>query len=101
MVRSEFLDFLDDYRLSGKRTPSRAALSHFFGNAANAYHLVLRNSTTREKYVSLVESMPSLARVMRIASTKHPRPLYDIIRHESTSRLDKDELSWERWLAEV
>lgn len=101
MLRSEMLDFLDDYRESGKRTDTRAAFQYFFGNAANMYHMVLRNVMTREKYSQFLESLPSLARIMRIASTKQPRSLYEKIRHESVSRVEAKDFSWQAWLAEA
>lgn len=101
MLRSEMLDYLDDYRASGKRTETRAAFDHFIGNAANTYHMVLRNSKTREKYSPVLESLPSLARIMRIVSTKQPKVLYDKIRTESVARVANTDLSWQAWLAEV
>lgn len=101
MLRSEMLDYLDDYRMHGKRTPVRVSFDHFIGNAANTFHMVLRNEKTREKYSPVLESLPSLARVMRIASTKQPKPVYDKIKHESLSRIEREELSWQAWLAEV
>lgn len=101
MLRSEMLDFMDDYRSTGKRTETRAAFDHFLGNAANTYHMVLRNSMTREKYSPVLESLPSLARIMRIVSTKQPKPLYDKIKEESVKRVANTELSWQAWLAEV
>lgn len=101
MLRSEMLDFMDDYRASGKRSESRAAFDHFIGNAANTYHMVLRNSMTREKYSPVLESLPSLARIMRIVSTKQPKVLYDKIRHESVSRVENKDFSWQTWLAEA
>ncbi|MFZ3232039.1 MAG: hypothetical protein WA194_00600 [Patescibacteria group bacterium] len=101
MLRSEMLDYLDDYRATGKRTEARAAFDHFIGNAANTYHMVLRNSMTREKYSPVLESLPSLARIMRIVNTKQPKSLYDKIREESVSRVKNTNLSWQAWLAEV
>ena len=101
MLRSEMLDFMDDYRATGKRSETRAAFDHFLGNAANTYHMVLRNSMTREKYSPVLESLSSLARIMRIASTKQPKILYDKIRQESVSRVANQDFSWQAWLAEV
>lgn len=101
MLRSEMLDYIDDFRANGKRTESRAAFDHFFGNAASTYHMVLRNSMTREKYSPVLESLPSLARIMRIVNTKQPKILYDKIRDESVSRVKNTNLSWQAWLAEV
>lgn len=101
MLRSEMLDYLDDYRATGKRTETRAAFDHFLGNAANTYHMVLRNSMTREKYSPVLESLPPLARIMRIVNTKQPKILYDKIRDESVSRVKNTNLSWQAWLAEV
>lgn len=101
MLRSEMLDYLDDYRATGKRTETRAAFDHFIGNAANTYHMVLRNSMTRDKYSPVLESLPSLTRIMRIVNTKQPKSLYDKIREESVSRVKNTNLSWQAWLAEV
>lgn len=101
MLRSEMLDYLDDYRASGKRSETRVAFDHFIGNAANAYHMILRNSVTRDKYSPVLESLPSLVRIMRIVSTKQPKALYDKIRSESVSRVKNTNLSWQAWLAEV
>lgn len=101
MLRSEMLDYLDDFRASGKRTETRAAFDHFIGNAVSSYHMVLRNATTREKFFSLLESLPSLARIMRIVNMKQPKSLYDKIKAESVSRVERKDLSWQAWLAEV
>ncbi|MFB0965504.1 MAG: hypothetical protein QMC36_07660 [Patescibacteria group bacterium] len=61
----------------------------------------MRNSKTREKYSPVLESLPSLARIMRIVSTKQPKVLYDKIRTESVARVANTDLSWQTWLAEV
>lgn len=101
MLRSEMLDFMDDYRMSGKRTPTKAAFDHFIGNSANTFHMVLRNEKTRDKYSPVLESLPSISRIMRIVSTKQPKSLYEKIKRESVSRIEAGELSWQAWLAEV
>lgn len=101
MLRSEMLDYMDDYRMLGKRTPVRTSFDHFIGNSANTFHMALRNERMRDKFSPVLESLPSLARIMRIVSTKQPKSVYEKIKHESLSRVERKDFSWQAWLGEV